>query len=233
MLRSSRSVSRCRRHAGEKGWRRPLGWLRRRAIFFALSFSSLTRRIVSLNLAASSPWWRVLYLSQFRRRLIDARAQSLLVQLNPSPARLPPPPPSKPTPSPSIGPPARPQARRKLRRAGRILRADFRSIRSASRRCWRADLATRRVHASMAAMRHDPRQRSLYGRGDVLRFELPPPSTEKPASSRRTISVRTGSSRRPAALSRTGPETARATRKSCRRSTASRAAWCGSTTAAR
>jgi two-component system, OmpR family, sensor histidine kinase ChvG len=48
---------------------------------FTLSFSSLTRRIVSLNIAgllflvAS-----ILYLSQFRAGLIDARAQSLLVQ---------------------------------------------------------------------------------------------------------------------------------------------------------
>jgi two-component system sensor histidine kinase ChvG len=34
--------------------------------------------------------------------------------------------------------------------------------------------------------------RSLYGRGDVLRFELPPPSTEKPGFvERATISVRT------------------------------------------
>jgi len=60
-------------------WRRPL----RRAgqFLFTLSFSSLTRRIVSLNIAgllflvAS-----ILYLSQFRAGLIDARAQSLLVQ---------------------------------------------------------------------------------------------------------------------------------------------------------
>jgi len=46
-------------------WRRPLGWLQRAGqFFFTVSFSSLTRRIVSLNLAG----------------LIDARAQSLLVQ---------------------------------------------------------------------------------------------------------------------------------------------------------
>ena len=35
-----------------KGWQVPLGWLRRTGQFyFALSFSSLTRRIVSHNLA--------------------------------------------------------------------------------------------------------------------------------------------------------------------------------------
>jgi two-component system sensor histidine kinase ChvG len=64
------------------GWQRPLGWLRRAGqFFFALSFSSLTRRIVSLNLAGLVALVAsVLYLSQFRAGLIDARAQSLLVQ---------------------------------------------------------------------------------------------------------------------------------------------------------
>jgi two-component system sensor histidine kinase ChvG len=72
--------------AGEKpaarGWPWPLGWLRRAGqFFFALSFSSLTRRIVSLNLAGLVALVAsILYLSQFRAGLIDARAQSLLVQ---------------------------------------------------------------------------------------------------------------------------------------------------------
>ena len=68
--------------AGDSGWRRPLGWLRRAGqFFFALSFSSLTRRIVSLNLAGLVALVAsILYLSQFRAGLIDARAQSLLVQ---------------------------------------------------------------------------------------------------------------------------------------------------------
>ena len=66
----------------DKGWRRPLSWLRRAGqFFFALSFSSLTRRIVSLNLAGLVALVAsILYLSQFRAGLIDARAQSLLVQ---------------------------------------------------------------------------------------------------------------------------------------------------------
>ena len=86
-----------------KGWR-PLGWLRRAGqFFFALSFSSLTRRIVSLNLAGLVALVAsILYLSQFRAGLIDARAQSLLVQAEIISARLRPPPPSRPTPSPSI-----------------------------------------------------------------------------------------------------------------------------------
>ncbi len=64
-----------------QGWR-PLSWLTRAGqFFFALSFSSLTRRIVSLNLAGLVALVAsILYLSQFRAGLIDARAQSLLVQ---------------------------------------------------------------------------------------------------------------------------------------------------------
>jgi len=63
-------------------WRRPLGWLSRAGRFFvALTFSSLTRRIVSLNIAGLAALVAsILYLSQFRAGLIDARAQSLLVQ---------------------------------------------------------------------------------------------------------------------------------------------------------
>ncbi|EJN10883.1 signal transduction histidine kinase [Bradyrhizobium sp. YR681] len=65
----------------KQGWR-PLNWLKRAGqFFFALSFSSLTRRIVSLNLAGLVALVAsILYLSQFRAGLIDARAQSLLVQ---------------------------------------------------------------------------------------------------------------------------------------------------------
>ncbi|WP_257167778.1 sensor histidine kinase [Bradyrhizobium sp. SRS-191] len=64
------------------GWQRPVSWLRRAGQFlFALSFSSLTRRIVSLNIAGLLALVAsILYLSQFRAGLIDARAQSLLVQ---------------------------------------------------------------------------------------------------------------------------------------------------------
>jgi two-component system sensor histidine kinase ChvG len=65
-----------------KGWQRPLRWLSRAGQFlFTLSFSSLTRRIVSLNIAGLLALVAsILYLSQFRAGLIDARAQSLLVQ---------------------------------------------------------------------------------------------------------------------------------------------------------
>ena len=51
------------------------------AFFVSQSFSSLTRRIVFLNLAGLVALVTgVLYLSQFRAGLIDARVQSLLVQ---------------------------------------------------------------------------------------------------------------------------------------------------------
>jgi two-component system sensor histidine kinase ChvG len=59
------------------------GGLGRRAwrLFFDLSFSSLTRRIIFLNLTGLLALViGILYLSQFRAGLIDARVQSLLVQ---------------------------------------------------------------------------------------------------------------------------------------------------------
>src|SRR4029079_13858176 len=49
--------------------------------FITQSFSSLTRRIVSLNVAGLLALVvGILYLSQFRAGLIDARVQSLVVQ---------------------------------------------------------------------------------------------------------------------------------------------------------
>ena len=63
-------------------WLRPPAWLQRAGQYlFRLTFSSLTRRILSLNLAGLIALVAgVLYLSQFRAGLIDAQAQSLLVQ---------------------------------------------------------------------------------------------------------------------------------------------------------
>ena len=55
--------------------------LRRGSSSSAQSFSSLTRRIVFLNVAGLVALVvGILYLSQFRAGLIDARVQSLLVQ---------------------------------------------------------------------------------------------------------------------------------------------------------
>ncbi len=63
-------------------WLRPPDWMRRAGQYLVrLTFSSLTRRILSLNLAGLIALVAgVLYLSQFRAGLIDAQAQSLLVQ---------------------------------------------------------------------------------------------------------------------------------------------------------
>src|SRR5690242_1225102 len=59
--------------------RRLLRWVWQ--FFVAQSSSSLTRRIVFLNLAGLAALLvGVMYLSQFRAGLIDARVQSLLVQ---------------------------------------------------------------------------------------------------------------------------------------------------------
>ena len=65
-----------------RGPRRVGGWLRRALQFFtAQSSSSVTRRIVSLNVAGLVALSvGVIFLSQFRAGLIDARIQSLLVQ---------------------------------------------------------------------------------------------------------------------------------------------------------
>ncbi|HEX2512734.1 MAG TPA: sensor histidine kinase [Xanthobacteraceae bacterium] len=66
-------------HSEPRGLR---AWLRRTWQFFiSLTFSSLNRRIVSLNvLGLLALVIGILYLSQFRAGLIDARIQSLLVQ---------------------------------------------------------------------------------------------------------------------------------------------------------
>src|ERR1700683_555696 len=64
------------------GVARVTAWLRWAWQFFiAQSFSSLTRRIVSLNVAGLLALSiGIIYLSQFRAGLIDARIQSLTVQ---------------------------------------------------------------------------------------------------------------------------------------------------------
>ena len=79
-------------------------WLQRALQFFtAQGSSSLTRRIVVLNVAGLLALSiGISYLSQFRAGLIDARVQSLLVQSRLSPALSPPPRPAIPFRSPSI-----------------------------------------------------------------------------------------------------------------------------------
>ena len=178
-----------------RSWR-PLDWLRRFGQFvFALSFSSLTRRIVSLNIAGLLALVAsILYLSQFRAGLIDARAQSLLVQaeiiagaiaasatvetnaitIDPEKlAELKPGDVSPPPEESTLDFPINPE------RVAPVLRRLISPTKTRAR-----------IYDRDGVLVLD--SRNLYGRGDVLRFELPPPSVEKPGIAERTmIAVRT------------------------------------------
>jgi two-component system sensor histidine kinase ChvG len=181
-----------------QGWQRLLGWLRRAGqFFFALSFSSLTRRIVSLNLAGLIALVAsILYLSQFRAGLIDARAENLLSTgeviaraiaatgtteangLTIDPDRL-----LDLKPGESFGPsddalsgldfPINPE------RIAPVLRGLISPTKTRAR-----------IYDRDGVLILD--SRSLYGRGDVMRFELAPPSTGTPGIAERvTIAIRT------------------------------------------
>jgi two-component system, OmpR family, sensor histidine kinase ChvG len=180
-----------------QGWQRPLGWLRRAGqFFFALSFSSLTRRIVSLNLAGLIALVAsILYLSQFRAGLIDARAQSLLVQaeiiagaiaasatvetntITIDPDRL-----LDLKPGETYGAPDD--------YSGLDFPINPERVAPVLRRLISPTKTRARIYGGDGGLILD--SRNLYGRGDVLRFELPPPSAEKPGIAERTmIAVRT------------------------------------------
>jgi two-component system sensor histidine kinase ChvG len=180
-----------------QGWQRVLGWLRRAGqFFFALSFSSLTRRIVSLNLAGLIALVAsILYLSQFRAGLIDARAQSLLTQaeiiagaiaasatvetntITIDPDRL-----LDLKPGESYGAPDE--------LSGLDFPINPERVAPVLRRLITPTKTRARIYDRDGVLILD--SRSLYGRGDVLRFELPPPTTEKPGIAERAmIAVRT------------------------------------------
>ncbi len=181
-----------------RGWQRVLGWLRRTGrFFFALSFSSLTRRIVSLNLAGLIALVAsILYLSQFRAGLIDARAENLLSTgeviaraiaatgttenngLTIDPDRL-----LDLKPGETFGPsddalsgldfPINPE------RIAPVLRGLISPTKTRAR-----------IYDRDGVLILD--SRSLYGRGDVMRFELAPPSAGTPGIvDRATIAIRT------------------------------------------
>lgn len=178
-------------------WLRPLDWVRRTGqFFFTLSFSSLTRRILSLNLAGLLALsTSILYLSQFRAGLIDARAQSLLVQaeiiagaiaasatvetntITIDPDRL-----LDLKPGESYGPP------------DEYAVLDFpinpERVAPVLRRLISPTKTRARIYDRDGVLILD--SRSLYGRGDVMRFELPPPTAEKPGIVERAmIAIRT------------------------------------------
>jgi two-component system sensor histidine kinase ChvG len=179
-----------------KGWQ-PLRWLGRVGQFvFALSFSSLTRRIVSLNIAGLLALVAsILYLSQFRAGLIDARAQSLLVQaeiiagaiaasatvetntITIDPDRL-----ADLKPGETYGAPDE--------FSGLDFPINPERVAPVLRRLISPTKTRARIYDREGSLILD--SRNLYGRGDVLRFELPPPSVEKPGIAERTmIAVRT------------------------------------------
>ena len=180
------------------GWRSPFNLAKRAGHYvFALTFSSLTRRIVSLNLIGLFAMLAgILYLSQFRAGLIDARAQSLLVQaeiisgaiaasatvetnaITVDPDRL-----LDLKPGETYGPndesltsiefPINPE------RVAPVLRRLISPTKTRAR-----------IYDRDGVLMLD--SRNLYGRGDVLRFELPPPSEEKQGVAEKTmIAIRT------------------------------------------
>ncbi len=183
--------------AGRKGWHWPLGWLQRAGqFFFALSFSSLTRRIVSLNLAGLVALVAcILYLSQFRAGLIDAEAQSLQIQaeiiagaiaasatvdtntITIDPDRL-----LDLKPGETYGAPDE--------SSGLDFSINPERVAPVLRRLISPTKTRARIFDRDGGIILD--SRNLIVSGDVLRFELPPPALEKPGFAERTmIAIRT------------------------------------------
>ncbi len=162
--------------------RRPLrsAW----QFFVSQSFSSLTRRIVFLNLAGLVALVTgVLYLSQFRAGLIDARVQSLLVQseiiagaiaasatvesdaVTIDPERL-----LELQAGESYGPADEGQS-------GIEFPINPERVAPVLRRLVSPTKTRARIYDRDGVLILD--SRNLYGRGDVLRFDLPPPDAEQ------------------------------------------------------
>ena len=170
-----------------RGLRRVGGWLRRALHFFtAQSSSSVTRRIVSLNVAGLLALSiGIIYLSQFRAGLIDARVQSLLVQsqiiagaiaasatvetdssitINPDTLL-------NLQPGQSYGP-----------SEDALYGIDFpinpERVAPILRRLVSPTKTRARIYDRDGVLLVD--SRNLFGRGDILRFDLPPPTADKP-----------------------------------------------------
>jgi two-component system sensor histidine kinase ChvG len=162
-------------------------WLQRAWQFFITqSFSSLTRRIVSLNVAGLLALSiGIIFLSQFRAGLIDARVQSLLVQgqiiagaiaasatvetdssITIDPDKL-----LDLQPGESYGP-----------SEDALYGIDFpinpERVAPVLRRLVSPTKTRARIYDRDGVLLVD--SRNLFGRGDVLRFDLPPPNAEKP-----------------------------------------------------
>ena len=177
-----------------------IGDLLRRAwqFFITQSFSSLTRRIVSLNVAGLLALSiGIIFLSQFRAGLIDARIQSLTVQgeiiagaiaasatvetdssITIDPDKL-----SNLQPGESYGP-----------SEDALYGIDFpinpERVAPVLRRLVSPTKTRARIYDRDGVLLVD--SRNLFGRGDVLRFDLPAPNAEKPGLIERAfIAVRT------------------------------------------
>lgn len=162
------------------------------AFFVTQSFSSLTRRIVFLNLTGLVALViGVLYLTQFRAGLIDARAQSLQVQgeiiagaiagaatvetdsITIDPERL-----LELQAGESYGPSDEALS-------GLEFPINPERVAPVLRRLISPTKTRARIYDRDGVLILD--SRNLYGRGDVLRFDLPPPTAEKPGVMERTF----------------------------------------------
>jgi two-component system, OmpR family, sensor histidine kinase ChvG len=165
--------------------------------FVAQSFSSLTRRIVFLNVAGLLAFvLGILYLTQFRAGLIEARVQSLIVQgeiiAGAVAAQA-----TVDTDSISIDPDRllELQAGESYGPSDDVLFGDEfpvnpERVAPLLRRLIMPTKTRARIYDRDGILIMD--SRNLYGRGDVLRFDLPPPNTDKPGFLERTfIAVRT------------------------------------------
>jgi two-component system, OmpR family, sensor histidine kinase ChvG len=173
--------------AAHRGPFKIVDWLRRAWQFFITqSSSSLTRRIVVLNVAGLLALSiGINYLSQFRAGLIDARVQSLLVQsqiiagaiaasatvdtdssITVDPDKL-----LSLQPGQSYGP-----------SEDALYGIDFpinpERVAPVLRRLVSPTKTRARIYDRDGVLLVD--SRNLFGRGDVLRFDLPPPTAEKP-----------------------------------------------------
>ncbi|MDO8878133.1 MAG: sensor histidine kinase [Pseudolabrys sp.] len=167
-------------------------WRSAWAFFVAQSFSSLTRRIVFLNLTGLVALLiGVMYLSQFRAGLIDARVQSLLVQseiiagaiaasatvetdsITIDPDRL-----LELQAGESYGP-----ADDSL--SGIEFPINPERVAPVLRRLVSPTKTRARIYDRDGVLILD--SRNLYGRGDVLRFDLPSPTAEQPGLMERSF----------------------------------------------
>ena len=170
-----------------RGFGPALGVLRRTwHLVIAQTFSSVTRRIVFLNIAGLLALSiGIIYLSQFRAGLIDARVQSLLVQgqiiagaiaasatvetdssITIDPDKL-----NNLQPGQSYGP-----------SEDALYGIDFpinpERVAPVLRRLVSPTKTRARIYDRDGVLLVD--SRNLFGRGDVLRFDLPPPNAEQP-----------------------------------------------------